>query len=515
MRYDAAYREELTLADGTPIGLRLLRPGDREALRQIFLSLSPASRYSRFFVETPELSDDALDYLTDVDDDYHLALIALTPSLDLKSERGVGVARYVRFADEPDAAEMAVTVIDELQGRGLGAVLLDRLVGAARERHLRRLRAELLVGNEAMARALRRVGAVQTEARDETLLFDLPLGPHAPPPVRTPLPLRWLTRAALTSLGLLLRWLRSPDAGRPARPPPAPPAPPRPALPAAFFAAFARDDGSAWLLAPGGGAFRSRDGGETWAPLLFDPSAPGGLRAGARARPLVALGQRPGAAPSAIVQLDAWASPRGLFAAAGALLRSDDGGTTWVRAPSPRAGDLWAGDAEGERAYALGAGGALYRSDDGGLSWAAAAKGPEGGAPFRALARWRGGVVAAGEGAAFSPDEGAGWRRLESSDGAWLAAWVDEGDALVLVGASFALVFERPDAAPHLVDLVGPGAGLVACGGGRLRTTDDGGRTFRDGDAPGPKGWALVAHAALAASPPPAEPAAAGALAAL
>jgi photosystem II stability/assembly factor-like uncharacterized protein/GNAT superfamily N-acetyltransferase len=494
LRYDGAYREELRLPDGTPITLRLLRPDDRDDLRRAFLTLSPASRYSRFFVETPELSEDALDYLTDVDNDYHLALVALTPTLDLKDERGVGIARYVRLASEPDTAEMAVTVLDEMQGRGLGRVLIGHLVEAARERHLRRLQAELLTGNEAMARALRRAGASMSEDRGDTLLFDLPLGPSPAPPVRPPLPLRWLKRAALTSLALLLRWLRAPDAMRPARPPAAPPAPLRPALPANLVAAFARDDGSAWLVAAGGAAFRSLDGGGTWAPLLFDSSAPGGVRVGARPRPLVALGHGPAATPVALVPLDAWTTSAGLFAATGALLRSDDGGLTWARHPGPDAGDLWSGDAEGERAYALGAGGALYRSDDGGTSWAET-KAPEG-APFRAIALWRGGVVVAGEGAAFRPSEAGAWQKLEADGEAWHSAWVDEGGALVLSGAARALVFESPDAAPRPVEL---GAGLVPFGGGRLLTSDDGGRSFRDGEAPGPKGWALITTLTLSA----------------
>ncbi|HEU4411313.1 MAG TPA: GNAT family N-acetyltransferase, partial [Polyangiaceae bacterium] len=467
MRYDRAYREECRLADGTPIALRLLRPDDREGLRRGFAELSPASRYARFFIETPELSEDALDYLTDVDDDYHLAIVATTPSLDLKDERGVGVARYVRLAGEPDAAELAVTVLDEMQGRGLGRLLLERLVEAARERHLRRLRAEVLADNGAMARALRRAGAVVREDRGDTLVFDLPLGAPAPPPDRPPLPLRWLTRAALTSLALLLRWLRSSGAAAPARLLPAaapPPAPPRPALPAALVAAVACDDGSAWLAAPGGALFRSADGGETWAPAVSDPTAPGGRRVGARARPLVALAAPRPAPDAALAPLDAWAGPAGLFAAAGALVRSDDGGHTWRRHPSPGAIDLWAAGAEGARAYAIGPAGPLYRSDDGGATWAEAPA-PAGG-PWRAVAPWRGGVVVAGgDGAFFAGEGGAPFRRLAAGDGAWRAAWEDESGALVLVGRRRALVFEGPGAEGRALE---PGAGVLPLADARL-----------------------------------------------
>ena len=44
----------------------------------------------------------------------------------------MGVARFIRLADEPEVAEVAVTVIDAWQRRGLGTLLLEHLTDQAR-----------------------------------------------------------------------------------------------------------------------------------------------------------------------------------------------------------------------------------------------------------------------------------------------------------------------------------------------------------------------------------------------
>src|ERR1700723_1832427 len=96
-----------------------------------FRRMSPDSRYRRFFSGITELSPVMLDYLTEVDGYDHFALVATVDSLDLKAEEGVAAARFVRLPGEPEVAEAAVTVIDDFQGRGLGRLLLARLVDAA------------------------------------------------------------------------------------------------------------------------------------------------------------------------------------------------------------------------------------------------------------------------------------------------------------------------------------------------------------------------------------------------
>lgn len=93
-----------------------------------FARLGDESRYRRFFTGVKELSAAELDHLADVDHSDHEAIIAVDPA----SGDVLGVARYVRSTDDPEAAELAVTVIDDWQGRGLGRALLTALTRCAR-----------------------------------------------------------------------------------------------------------------------------------------------------------------------------------------------------------------------------------------------------------------------------------------------------------------------------------------------------------------------------------------------
>lgn len=153
------WRVERTLHDGTHVILRALVPQDKEALREGFAHLSFETRYMRFFSVVTEPSEAVLRYLTSVDQEDHVAIVAGVESHDLKAERGVGIARFVRVAGEPHVAEAAVTVIDEFQRRGIGTVLLIELTRAALARGVRVFRGEVLATNEGMLQILESVGA--------------------------------------------------------------------------------------------------------------------------------------------------------------------------------------------------------------------------------------------------------------------------------------------------------------------------------------------------------------------
>src|SRR5689334_1091439 len=111
--------------------LRLIEPDDADELRRAFARLSPRSRYQRFLGGMPELTDPMVTYLTQVDGENHVAIVAGTDSHDLKTEVGLGVARFVRLADDPTVAEAAITVVDDVQGKGVGRLLLTALARIA------------------------------------------------------------------------------------------------------------------------------------------------------------------------------------------------------------------------------------------------------------------------------------------------------------------------------------------------------------------------------------------------
>jgi RimJ/RimL family protein N-acetyltransferase len=169
-------REEHTLRDGSRIVLRLIRPDDRIELHALYRRLSPESRYRRFLSVKADLDEDELDYLTRVDNDAHVAIVAIVDTLDLKAERIVGVARFVRFPDDATAAEGAVLVADGMQNRGLGKVLLRAMREAAIGRGVERFRADVLLSNGPMRHLLAEAGAVMREVDDATLVVEVPLG---------------------------------------------------------------------------------------------------------------------------------------------------------------------------------------------------------------------------------------------------------------------------------------------------------------------------------------------------
>lgn len=152
-RYHVGYEERVRLNDGTGVMLRLIRPSDKQSLLESFERLSPRSRHARFLRDKETLSLSELVYLTEVDHVDHFALVATRPRL-FRRPQGIAVARFVRITGQRDTAEPAITVADDYQGRGLGAMLLHRLEGAAHERGVKWFRSELRTDNLAVKRLL-------------------------------------------------------------------------------------------------------------------------------------------------------------------------------------------------------------------------------------------------------------------------------------------------------------------------------------------------------------------------
>lgn len=194
---------EHVLADGTRVTIRPIRPDDGDELRRAFARLSPTSRYRRFFVQTPRLTDETVRYLTHVDGQDHVALVATTDSNDLKSEIGLGVARFVRLADDPSVADAAITVVDEAQGKGIGRLLLSELAAAARERGVRSFRGDVLVSNGPMRHLLEEAGATVREGDEDALVFDVPLDPPDAAGAPEDQPLRRLLRLIAETIARL------------------------------------------------------------------------------------------------------------------------------------------------------------------------------------------------------------------------------------------------------------------------------------------------------------------------
>jgi RimJ/RimL family protein N-acetyltransferase len=172
-RFTSDYLERVTLRDGSVVTVRLLRPEDRQLLRAGFERLSPTSRYRRFFTPKTELTDAELSYLTEIDGEDHFAIGAVNDGSEMPEP--LGVARFVRLRADPRVAEAAIAVIDPVQGKGLGKVLLHRLAQAALERSIERFRCTVLAENSAMQDLFRELDPdlSVTDLEPETRELDL------------------------------------------------------------------------------------------------------------------------------------------------------------------------------------------------------------------------------------------------------------------------------------------------------------------------------------------------------
>jgi GNAT superfamily N-acetyltransferase len=152
----------VTLRDGSRVRVRQSHRSDGELLLRGFERLSPQSRYRRFLAPMQGLSKAMVRYLTEIDHHHHEAIIAL----DEETGEAVGVARYIRRRQRPGVAEVAVTVIDDWQGRGLGTLLLKVISARAREEGITTFTALMLADNEEMMDLFERLGPVRIVDRE-------------------------------------------------------------------------------------------------------------------------------------------------------------------------------------------------------------------------------------------------------------------------------------------------------------------------------------------------------------
>jgi len=138
------------LPDGTELFVRPIEPGDVCRLRRMFDRLSPLSIYYRFFAPLRAPRAHMLERLAHVDHERREALVALV------DDEIVGVARYEGGDDGP-SAELAVTVEDAWQGRGLGAVLSRRLANLAVDRGFDGFTATVLGENRVALHLMRKI----------------------------------------------------------------------------------------------------------------------------------------------------------------------------------------------------------------------------------------------------------------------------------------------------------------------------------------------------------------------
>ena len=149
-----------TLRDGLRVVVRSLVPEDRADVEQGFAELSERTKNLRFLAGKDHLSQRGLDTLVDDVDQHDHVAVALWWERTSQPDVLVGEGRFIRLNDDPECADVAVTVADELQGQGGGTLMMRALVLRAREEGVHRFSAVMAPDNEPSHRLMLRAGTV-------------------------------------------------------------------------------------------------------------------------------------------------------------------------------------------------------------------------------------------------------------------------------------------------------------------------------------------------------------------
>jgi acetyltransferase len=151
--YPAEWENEAALRDGTRVRVRPIK-GEDAALYPTFMaaeSFQDARR--RFFAAISGLSRETIARLTHVDYDRTMAFIAL----DAADGKMLGVVRLHRL-EAPDTAEYAIIVRSDFKGRGLGRILMQRMIEWAKAARIGTITALVLADNAEMLKLCEELG---------------------------------------------------------------------------------------------------------------------------------------------------------------------------------------------------------------------------------------------------------------------------------------------------------------------------------------------------------------------
>ncbi len=144
-------KNELQFVDkkGEIYFIRPILPSDKAHLKNGFSKLSTASIRQRFHFAKKDFTEHELINFTEVDQQTHLALVAYQKISNIDQLLPMGVIRGIKSTHD-NTLEIALTVIDEFQQRGLGKKLIEVLYLKARELNFEGFRGEVQKSNDAM-----------------------------------------------------------------------------------------------------------------------------------------------------------------------------------------------------------------------------------------------------------------------------------------------------------------------------------------------------------------------------
>ncbi len=144
----------LVLESGVQIGFRPVLPDDEPLVADAFRTASPETLLHRFFTPLREVPSSELRRLLSIDPARETCIVGELGAP--VGRRIVCGARFVRLTD-PSVAEIALTVHDDFQGRGVGTFLLRHLIQLGRADGIRTFVADILATNGPMLRVLQKL----------------------------------------------------------------------------------------------------------------------------------------------------------------------------------------------------------------------------------------------------------------------------------------------------------------------------------------------------------------------
>jgi acetyltransferase len=149
-----------TMKNGAQVEFRPIRPDDEQRMIKFHKGLSERSVYMRYFeslsfaVRTTHMR---LAQICFADPERQTVFVALSRSAPSGEQKILAVGRLSKLSD-PGKAEVALLVLDEFQGLGLGSGLLQQLIQAARDRKIIQIEAKMLRDNTTIQRVLKKFG---------------------------------------------------------------------------------------------------------------------------------------------------------------------------------------------------------------------------------------------------------------------------------------------------------------------------------------------------------------------